>query len=70
MCWRVGVTNVNSLFFFSLHFSLSLQYYFHIVLIGQNGQKPLELRTDEESECDEWVEAIGQARYTRVQQET
>uniref|UniRef100_A0AAQ4R172 Ras protein-specific guanine nucleotide-releasing factor 2a n=1 Tax=Gasterosteus aculeatus aculeatus TaxID=481459 RepID=A0AAQ4R172_GASAC len=46
--------------------AMEKQYYFHIVLIGQNGQKPLELRTDEESECDEWVEAIGQASYSEI----
>ncbi|KAM8886771.1 ras-specific guanine nucleotide-releasing factor 2 isoform 3-T3 [Spinachia spinachia] len=46
--------------------AMEKQYYFHIVLIGQNGQKPLELRTDEESECDEWVDAIGQASYSEI----
>lgn len=32
-------------------------------MFGHDGQKPLELRTEEENECDEWVEAIQQARY-------
>ncbi|KAF7200590.1 ras-specific guanine nucleotide-releasing factor 2-like [Nothobranchius furzeri] len=42
--------------------ALEKQHYF-LVVFGHDGQKPLELRTDEESECDEWVEAIQQARY-------
>lgn len=41
-----------------------LQHYF-LIVFGHDGQKPLELRTEEESECDEWVEAIQQARYTQ-----
>lgn len=44
--------------------SLSPQHYF-LIVFGHDGQKPLELRTEEESECDEWVEAIQQARYKR-----
>jgi len=54
----VGVTHVNVSFLF-----LSPQHYF-LIVFGHDGQKPLELRTDEESECDEWVDAIQQARYT------
>jgi len=46
-----------------LIFALFLQHYF-LIVFGHDGQKPLELRTEEESECDEWVEAIQQARYT------
>lgn len=41
---------------------VSPQHYF-LIVFGHDGQKPLELRTEEESECDEWVEAIQQARY-------
>lgn len=41
---------------------MSPQHYF-LIVFGHDGQKPLELRTEEESECDEWVEAIQQARY-------
>lgn len=54
------VTNKKQLF---LSFSFSFQHYF-LIVFGHDGQKPLELRTEEESECDEWVEAIQQARYT------
>lgn len=43
---------------------MSPQHYF-LIVFGHDGQKPLELRTEEESECDEWVEAIQQARYDR-----
>uniref|UniRef100_A0A1A8DAW8 Ras protein-specific guanine nucleotide-releasing factor 1 n=1 Tax=Nothobranchius kadleci TaxID=1051664 RepID=A0A1A8DAW8_NOTKA len=43
--------------------ALEKQHYF-LVVFGHDGQKPLELRTDEESECDEWVEAIQQASYS------
>lgn len=42
--------------------TVSPQHYF-LIVFGHDGQKPLELRTEEESECDEWVEAIQQARY-------
>lgn len=38
------------------------QHYF-LVIFGHDGQKPLELRTEEDSDCNEWVEAIQQARY-------
>jgi len=32
-------------------------------LFGHEGQKPLELRCEDEGDGDEWVEAIHQARY-------
>ncbi|XP_072288743.1 ras-specific guanine nucleotide-releasing factor 2 isoform X3 [Eucyclogobius newberryi] len=41
------------------------QHYFQIVF-GHDGQKPLELRTEEENECDEWVDAIQQASYSDI----
>ncbi|KAK5619214.1 Ras-specific guanine nucleotide-releasing factor 2 [Crenichthys baileyi] len=44
---------------------LHSQYYF-LIVFGHDGQKPLELRTDEESVCDEWVEAIQQASYSDI----
>ena len=40
----------------------SFQYYF-TVLFGHEGQKPLELRCEEEQDGKEWMEAIHQARY-------
>lgn len=40
----------------------SLQYYF-TVLFGHEGQKPLELRCEEQQDGKEWMEAIHQARY-------
>uniref|UniRef100_A0A7N6C215 Ras protein-specific guanine nucleotide-releasing factor 2a n=1 Tax=Anabas testudineus TaxID=64144 RepID=A0A7N6C215_ANATE len=45
--------------------ALEKQHYF-LVVFGHDGQKPLELRTEEESECDEWVEAIQQASYSDI----
>uniref|UniRef100_A0A8C1SSL3 Ras protein-specific guanine nucleotide-releasing factor 2a n=1 Tax=Cyprinus carpio TaxID=7962 RepID=A0A8C1SSL3_CYPCA len=39
------------------------QYYF-LVIFGHDGQKPLELRTEEDADCNEWVEAIHQASYS------
>ncbi|XP_034397730.1 ras-specific guanine nucleotide-releasing factor 2 isoform X4 [Cyclopterus lumpus] len=45
--------------------ALEKQHYF-LIVFGHDGQKPLELRTDEESECDEWVEAIQQASYSDI----
>ncbi|XP_029941217.1 ras-specific guanine nucleotide-releasing factor 2 isoform X5 [Salarias fasciatus] len=41
------------------------QHYF-LVVFGHDGQKPLELRTEEESDCNEWVEFIQQASYSDV----
>ncbi|KAM6976162.1 ras-specific guanine nucleotide-releasing factor 2 isoform 4-T4 [Tautogolabrus adspersus] len=41
------------------------QHYF-LVIFGHDGQKPLELRTEEESDCNEWVEYIQQASYSDV----
>ncbi|KAM4616145.1 ras-specific guanine nucleotide-releasing factor 2 [Polymixia lowei] len=45
--------------------ALDKQHYF-LIVFGHDGQKPLELRTDEESECDEWVETIQQASYSDI----
>ncbi|XP_078127455.1 ras-specific guanine nucleotide-releasing factor 2 isoform X10 [Sander vitreus] len=41
------------------------QHYF-LVIFGHDGQKPLELRTEEESDCNEWVEYIQQASYSDI----
>ncbi|XP_063745247.1 ras-specific guanine nucleotide-releasing factor 2 isoform X6 [Eleginops maclovinus] len=41
------------------------QHYF-LVVFGHDGQKPLELRTDEESDCNEWVESVQQASYSDI----
>ncbi|XP_056142228.1 ras-specific guanine nucleotide-releasing factor 2 [Lampris incognitus] len=45
--------------------AMDKQHYF-LIVFGHDGQKPLELRTEEESECDEWVEAIQQASYSDI----
>ncbi|XP_033475981.1 ras-specific guanine nucleotide-releasing factor 2 isoform X2 [Epinephelus lanceolatus] len=45
--------------------ALEKQHYF-LIMFGHDGQKPLELRTEEESDCDEWVEAIQQASYSDI----
>ncbi|KAM9744376.1 ras-specific guanine nucleotide-releasing factor 2 isoform 3-T3 [Menidia menidia] len=45
--------------------ALDKQHYF-LIVFGHDGQKPLELRTEEEYECDEWVEAIQQASYSDI----
>ncbi|XP_036450192.1 ras-specific guanine nucleotide-releasing factor 2 [Colossoma macropomum] len=39
------------------------QHYF-LVIFGHDGQKPLELRAEEDADCSEWVEAIQQASYS------
>ncbi|XP_026799655.3 ras-specific guanine nucleotide-releasing factor 2 [Pangasianodon hypophthalmus] len=39
------------------------QHYF-LVIFGHDGQKPLELRAEEDTDCTEWVEAIQQASYS------
>ncbi|KAM8828157.1 ras-specific guanine nucleotide-releasing factor 2 isoform 3-T3 [Spinachia spinachia] len=41
------------------------QHYF-LVIFGHDGQKPLELRSEEESDCNEWVECIRQASYSDI----
>ncbi|XP_041436423.1 ras-specific guanine nucleotide-releasing factor 2-like isoform X2 [Xenopus laevis] len=45
--------------------TMEKQHYF-TVNFGHEGQKPLELRCEEESDQDEWVEAIHQASYSDV----
>ncbi|XP_008058797.1 ras-specific guanine nucleotide-releasing factor 2, partial [Carlito syrichta] len=42
-----------------------LSYYF-TVLFGHEGQKPLELRCEEEQDGREWMEAIHQASYADI----
>ncbi|KAJ8339600.1 hypothetical protein SKAU_G00363860 [Synaphobranchus kaupii] len=42
-----------------------VKHYF-LVVFGHDGQKPQELRTEEEPDCDEWVEAIQQASYSDI----
>ncbi|XP_058472522.1 ras-specific guanine nucleotide-releasing factor 2 isoform X5 [Solea solea] len=41
------------------------QHYF-LIIFGHDGQKPLELRIEEESDCNEWVECIQQASYSDI----
>ncbi|KAJ0012862.1 hypothetical protein NQD34_017196 [Periophthalmus magnuspinnatus] len=41
------------------------QHYF-LIIFGHDGQKPLELRSEEESDCNEWVECIQQASYSDI----
>ncbi|XP_074787334.1 ras-specific guanine nucleotide-releasing factor 2 isoform X4 [Athene noctua] len=45
--------------------ALDKQHYF-TVLFGHEGQKPLELRCEDEADGDEWVEAIHQASYSDI----
>ncbi|XP_072310385.1 ras-specific guanine nucleotide-releasing factor 2 isoform X1 [Eucyclogobius newberryi] len=42
-----------------------LQHYF-LIIFGHDGQKPLELRSEEESDSNEWVECIQQASYSDI----
>lgn len=55
LCYYASKIKCNFVFF-------SFQYYF-TVLFGHEGQKPLELRCEEEQDGKEWMEAIHQARY-------
>uniref|UniRef100_A0A4W6DJR4 Ras protein specific guanine nucleotide releasing factor 2 n=1 Tax=Lates calcarifer TaxID=8187 RepID=A0A4W6DJR4_LATCA len=41
-------------------------WHYFLVIFGHDGQKPLELRTEEESDCNEWVECIQQASYSDI----
>ncbi|XP_032966393.1 ras-specific guanine nucleotide-releasing factor 2 isoform X2 [Rhinolophus ferrumequinum] len=45
--------------------ALDKQYYF-TVLFGHEGQKPLELRCEEEQDGKDWMEAIHQASYADI----
>uniref|UniRef100_A0AAQ6AKM9 Ras protein-specific guanine nucleotide-releasing factor 2a n=1 Tax=Amphiprion ocellaris TaxID=80972 RepID=A0AAQ6AKM9_AMPOC len=45
---------------------LEKQQHYFLVIFGHDGQKPLELRTEEESDCNEWVECIQQASYSDI----
>uniref|UniRef100_A0A671TRB2 Ras protein specific guanine nucleotide releasing factor 2 n=1 Tax=Sparus aurata TaxID=8175 RepID=A0A671TRB2_SPAAU len=40
--------------------------HYFLVIFGHDGQKPLELRTEEETDCNEWVEFIQQASYSDI----
>uniref|UniRef100_A0A670Y3C5 Ras protein specific guanine nucleotide releasing factor 2 n=1 Tax=Pseudonaja textilis TaxID=8673 RepID=A0A670Y3C5_PSETE len=46
--------------------ALDKQVYYFTVLFGHEGQKPLELRCEEEADGEEWVEAIQQASYSDI----
>ncbi|CAL8318317.1 unnamed protein product [Lota lota] len=46
--------------------SVSKEPHHFLVVFGHDGQKPLELRAEEEVECTEWVECIQQASYSDV----
>ncbi|XP_035996525.1 ras-specific guanine nucleotide-releasing factor 2 isoform X5 [Fundulus heteroclitus] len=41
------------------------QHYF-LIIFGHEGQKPLELRSEDEGDCNEWVEYIQQASYSDI----
>ncbi|KAB1281495.1 Ras-specific guanine nucleotide-releasing factor 2 [Camelus dromedarius] len=43
-----------------------LSMYYFTVLFGHEGQKPLELRCEEEQDGKEWMEAIHQASYADI----
>ncbi|XP_078252686.1 ras-specific guanine nucleotide-releasing factor 2-like isoform X2 [Rhinoraja longicauda] len=45
--------------------TLEKQHYFTINF-GHEGQKPLELRIEEEGDCETWVDAIQQASYCDI----
>ncbi|XP_030624168.1 ras-specific guanine nucleotide-releasing factor 2 [Chanos chanos] len=45
--------------------TLDKQHYF-LIVFGHDGQKPVELRTDDDLDCNEWVEAIQQASYSDI----
>ncbi|XP_062340308.1 ras-specific guanine nucleotide-releasing factor 2-like isoform X7 [Osmerus eperlanus] len=61
-CERIPAPKVSSV---GKESSDKQQHYF-LVVFGHDGQKPLELRTEEESDCNEWVECIQQASYSDI----
>ncbi|MEQ2248187.1 Ras-specific guanine nucleotide-releasing factor 2, partial [Ilyodon furcidens] len=40
--------------------------HYFLVIFGHEGQKPLDLRSEDESDCNEWVECIQQASYSDI----
>ncbi|XP_046717018.1 ras-specific guanine nucleotide-releasing factor 2 isoform X3 [Silurus meridionalis] len=61
-CERVSAPKVSSI---SRDNPDKQQHYF-LVIFGHDGQKPLELRAEEDTDCTEWVEAIQQASYSNL----
>nr|XP_057913769.1 ras-specific guanine nucleotide-releasing factor 2 isoform X1 [Doryrhamphus excisus] len=62
-CERATAPKVTSL---SSRETPDKQQHYFLVVFGHDGQKPLELRTEEESDCNEWVECIQQASYSDI----
>ncbi|XP_065402498.1 ras-specific guanine nucleotide-releasing factor 2 isoform X6 [Macaca fascicularis] len=67
-CWSFSISLCDlgqlALLTFDL-LGLIMKYYF-TVLFGHEGQKPLELRCEEEQDGKEWMEAIHQASYADI----
>uniref|UniRef100_A0A671TPK2 Ras protein specific guanine nucleotide releasing factor 2 n=1 Tax=Sparus aurata TaxID=8175 RepID=A0A671TPK2_SPAAU len=59
-CERAPAPKVSAISFGGVR-----EHYF-LVIFGHDGQKPLELRTEEETDCNEWVEFIQQASYSDI----
>ncbi|XP_062340306.1 ras-specific guanine nucleotide-releasing factor 2-like isoform X5 [Osmerus eperlanus] len=62
-CERIPAPKVSSV---GKESSDKQQQHYFLVVFGHDGQKPLELRTEEESDCNEWVECIQQASYSDI----
>ncbi|XP_061732106.1 ras-specific guanine nucleotide-releasing factor 2-like isoform X3 [Nerophis ophidion] len=62
-CERAPATKVTSL---SSRETPDKQQHYFLVVFGHDGQKPLELRCEEEADCVEWVECIQQASYSDI----
>ncbi|XP_034048661.1 ras-specific guanine nucleotide-releasing factor 2 [Thalassophryne amazonica] len=45
---------------------LEKQQHYFLVIFGHDGQKPLELQAEEESDSSEWVESIQHASYSDI----
>uniref|UniRef100_A0A669DZ55 Ras protein specific guanine nucleotide releasing factor 2 n=1 Tax=Oreochromis niloticus TaxID=8128 RepID=A0A669DZ55_ORENI len=46
--------------------AIEKQQYYFMVNFGHDGQKPLEMRAEDELDCNEWVEGIQQASYSDI----
>uniref|UniRef100_A0A3P8R1T9 Ras protein-specific guanine nucleotide-releasing factor 2a n=1 Tax=Astatotilapia calliptera TaxID=8154 RepID=A0A3P8R1T9_ASTCA len=46
--------------------AIEKQQYYFMVNFGHDGQKPLEMRTEDELDCNEWVGGIQQASYSGI----
>ncbi|XP_072372290.1 ras-specific guanine nucleotide-releasing factor 2 isoform X3 [Scyliorhinus torazame] len=48
------------------HVEIQLHQHYFTITFGHEGHKPLELRIEEEADCETWIDAIQQASYCDI----